>query len=573
MNKYNGFPHNKRNGNTEKKVSSDTFFRMLSAPADMLLKLMIFGLILLFVLYPMICIFIRSIQDDGGLSVSHYVSVFSNYRQNFINSLIVGAATALLCTFFSVCAAVFVFTRNTRLKTALMAVLLVSMVAPPFVSSLAYIQLYGRRGWITYRLLGLRWSPYNAFGVILMQSISFAPMNSLFLIGILSKIDSASLRAARDLGAGEKHVLLDVVLPLIKPGIYVSLLLSFVRSLSDFGTPIIIGGRFSTIASEIYLKIVGYSDLETASAMNMYLLLPSIAFFFLYRYLMKKTGLLTDTQKGVSEPVRFQLFSCGITGVLIACFAGLFFLMMILQYGCIFLSGFLKMRGGSYHFTTEYLKELLKYDLSTMGRSVLYALIVALAGTLFAILFAYFTEWRKLRGRGFFDCLVTLPYMLPGTCFGIGYILAFNKEPLKLTGTALIVIANMIFKQLPTSTKLCSAAFAQIPRAQESAVRDLGGGRFFVLKDVILPALGPAFFSSFSYNFSTAMTTAGAVLFLIDPGRKLAVFKLFDAVYSGEYAIASLISMLIILIVLLVEGAVYLMSWRKEPGLHRTPIH
>ena len=46
-------------------------------------------------------------------------------------------------------------------------------------------RLYGRRGWITYRLLGLGWDPYNCWGVILMQSLSFVPLNALFLGGIL----------------------------------------------------------------------------------------------------------------------------------------------------------------------------------------------------------------------------------------------------------------------------------------------------------------------------------------------------------------------------------------------------
>ena len=68
---------------------------------------------------------------------------------------------------------------------------------------------------------------------------------------MLSKLDPGSLQAARDLGAGPGAILRDVVLPLLRPGIWVSLLLSFVRSLADFGTPVIIGGRFSTIASEI----------------------------------------------------------------------------------------------------------------------------------------------------------------------------------------------------------------------------------------------------------------------------------------------------------------------------------
>lgn len=552
---------------TARKVSSDTFFRVFTASTEKILKIAVLFFILLFILYPMVCIFIRSLSTDSGVGFANYVEVFLKYKENFVNSITVGIATAVLCTFLSLCTALFVYTRTGKLKAALMAVILISMVAPPFVSSLAYIQLYGRRGWISYRLLGLSLNPYNAVGVVLMQSISFVPMNALFLLGILSRIDTSSIKAAQDLGARPGDILKDVILPLMRPGIYVTLLLAFVRSIADFGTPVIIGGRFSTIASEIYLKIVGYSDLEAASAMNMFILIPSIAFFFLYRHLMNSTEIMTDSQRASVEPFSLKLGKCGASGLAVMLSAILFFVVILLQYICIFASGFMKRKGGGYIFTTEYLEELLKYDLSTMVRSVVYALIVALLGTFTAILFAYFTEWRKFKGRSFFDCLVTIPYMIPGTCFGIGYILAFNHKPLALTGTGIIVIANMIFKQLPTSTKLCSAAVSQIPRAQESAVRDLGGSSLSVLKDVILPGLRPAFFGSFSYNFSTAMTTAGAVIFLINPGKKLAVFKLFDAVYSGEYAVASLISMLIIIIVLSVEGIVYLLSWKEKENV------
>ena len=88
---------------------------------------------------------------------------------------------------------------------------------------------------ITYRLLGISWDPYNCWGVILMHSFSFVPLNALFLTGILTKLDGDSLRSARDLGAAPKDILKDIVLPLMRPGILVALLLSFVRSLADFG--------------------------------------------------------------------------------------------------------------------------------------------------------------------------------------------------------------------------------------------------------------------------------------------------------------------------------------------------
>lgn len=535
----------------------------LGTIADRLILLLLLGAVCLFVLWPVLCILLRSLGDgEGGFSLAAYAEVWQRYRGNLWNSVFVGVLSSLLCTLFSTAAAVFIATRKGWVKIACMALLLITMVSPPFVSSLAYIQLYGRRGWITYRLLGLTWDPYNCWGVIWMQSISFVPLNALLLIGILAKLDTGSLQAARDLGAKPAAILRDIVLPLMGPGILVSLLLSFVRSLADFGTPVIIGGRFSTIASEIYLQLVGYSDLEKSSAMNMFLLLPAIGAFFLYRYLMGRSDKLSEGSRSRQGRLELSLSRCGAAGIVVIAVSLLFFLMMVLQYGCIFLSGFLKSTKGVYSFTLRNWEELWRLDTTTMVRSVVYALIVSLAGTLFAMLFAYYMERRKVPFHSFFDCLATLPYMLPGTCFGIGYILAFNHEPLKLTGTAVIVLANMLFKQLPTATKICSASLTQVPLALERSARDLGGGQLAVLRDVILPSLRPAFLSCFVYNFSSSMTTAGAIIFLINPGKKLAVFKLFDAVYTGDYALASLIASVIIVIVLAVEGLAYLITWK-----------
>ena len=535
----------------------------LGTIADRLILLLLLGAVCLFILWPMLCILLRSLGDgEGGFSLAAYAEVWQRYRGNLWNSVFVGVLSSLLCTLFSTAAAVFIATRKGWVKIACMALLLITMVSPPFVSSLAYIQLYGRRGWITYRLLGLTWDPYNCWGVIWMQSISFVPLNALLLIGILTKLDTGSLQAARDLGAKPAAILRDIVLPLMGPGILVSLLLSFVRSLADYGTPVIIGGRFSTIASEIYLQLVGYSDLEKSSAMNMFLLLPAIGAFFLYRHLMGRSDKLSEGSRARQGRLELSLSRCGAVGIIIIAVSLLFFLMMILQYGCIFLSGFLKSTKGVYSFTLRNWEELWRLDTTTMVRSVVYALIVSLVGTLFAMLFAYYMERRKVPFHSFFDCLATLPYMLPGTCFGIGYILAFNHEPLKLTGTAVIVLANMLFKQLPTATKICSASLTQVPLSLEHSARDLGGGQLAVLRDVILPSLRSAFLSCFVYNFSSSMTTAGAIIFLINPGKKLAVFKLFDAVYTGDYAVASLIASVIIVIVLAVEGLAYLITWK-----------
>lgn len=522
--------------------------------------------VLLFVLWPLICIAARSLWADGELTLSAYANLFQENAGLIRHSVFTGTLAALFSTVLGIAVALRIVTLQGRRKVLLMGILLMTMVSPPFISSLVYIQLFGKRGWITYRLLGLMLSPYNKWGIIAMQSLHFASLNALFAAGILEKIDHRILAASRDLGASPADTMKQIVFPMLRPAAGICFILSFIRSVSDFGTPAVIGGRYNTLASAIYMELIGYADLEKASAMNMLLLLPAVAAFLLYRLLMRKSDRLTaaDSQKNGRSGLPLPL--TGIVGAAVRLMSAMFFLMMTLQYICIFLTGFLKSKKGVYYFSLDNFNSLLSYNMESLVRSIQYSLIAAVAGTAFAVLFAYYLERRKVRLRGFFDFISTMPYLLPGTCFGIGYILAFNSGILKLTGTAAIIIINMIFKQLPMVTKLTAASLAQLNSRVEDAARDLGAGRFHVTKDIVLPNLRRTFVTGFIYNFSSSMTTVGAVVFLISARHKLAVYTLFDAINSGEYGVASLISSLIILTTIAVTGGVSALLLREERG-------
>lgn len=533
---------------------------------DRLIFWAIAAAVLLFVLWPLICIAARSLWADGELTLSAYANLFQENAGLIRHSVFTGTLAALFSTVLGIAVALRIVTLQGRWKVVLMGILLMTMVSPPFISSLVYIQLFGKRGWITYRLLGLMLSPYNKWGIIAMQSLHFASLNALFAAGILEKIDHRILAASRDLGASPADTMKQIVFPMLRPAAGICFILSFIRSVSDFGTPAVIGGRYNTLASAIYMELIGYADLEKASAMNMLLLLPAVAAFLLYRLLMRKSDRLTaaDSQKNGRSGLPLPL--TGIVGAAVRLMSAMFFLMMTLQYICIFLTGFLKSKKGVYYFSLDNFNSLLSYNMESLVRSIQYSLIAAVAGTVFAVLFAYYLERRKVRLRGFFDFISTMPYLLPGTCFGIGYILAFNSGILKLTGTAAIIIINMIFKQLPMVTKLTAASLAQLNSRVEDAARDLGAGRFHVTKDIVLPNLRRTFVTGFIYNFSSSMTTVGAVVFLISARHKLAVYTLFDAINSGEYGVASLISSLIILTTIAVTGGVSALLLREERG-------
>ena len=526
--------------NAGKRVEHSTLF---SAVFFSLSIILLTFPIFLFIVYPIFLLFWKAFQVENPGQYFQEISL--RYKTAFFHSMESSFYSALISIGLAFFLSYGIRSTGKWQKRIALLLLSMSMVSPPFISSLSFITLYGRRGLITYRLLGLSFDPYHKWGVILMQSIHFACMNTLFFTNALEDFDGKLYDSGRDLGANAFFVLKDILLPLLSPAILASFFLSFLRGLSDFGTPIIIGGRYSTLATEIYLQIIGFSDFSKAAAMNILLLFPAFFSFLLYRMSMKKaddrnkeqkgkTGLRLDSKHWMNLPIQFLLF--------------FFLLFQALQYASIFLYGFLRFNKKQIFFTWENMGSLFQYNLSTMGLSLLLAFTASVLGSFFAFLLTYLMERKMKRGKKLLDFALSLPYLLPGTCFGLAYILAFNKAPLKLTGTVWIMLFSLLFRQMPLGSRLASTALSQSPKNLELAARDLGAKPSLVFFQIILPGILPSFFSSVYLQFSQGLTTAGAIIFLISAKYKVLVYTLFDAINRGDYAVASLISGIMILL-------------------------
>ena len=65
------------------------------------------------------------------------------------------------------------------------------------------------------------------------------------------------------------------------------------------------------------------------------------------------------------------------------------------------------------------------------------------------------------------------------------------------------------------------------------------------------------------------MTTAGAIIFLVSPGSQVAVFALFDAAYTGDYPLASLIASAIIVVTVAVDGLAFALAGKGGSSVSR----
>lgn len=226
---------------------------------DKSLLTIIAGSILIFILFPVVMVIRESFYIDNSFSWAMYQNLFMENSQLLVNSIFVAGLATLGATVFALCIALYVSFSNNRIKNLVLLILMLTMISPPFVSSLAYITLFGRRGFITHDLLGLTLNTYGWHGIALMQGFSHVSLSALIIIGVIQGIDKNLIHASLDLGADIGRTLKKIIIPLAKPGIVVAALLTFINCLSDFGTPIFIAGNCSYSSIKLHFPTGTYN--------------------------------------------------------------------------------------------------------------------------------------------------------------------------------------------------------------------------------------------------------------------------------------------------------------------------
>lgn len=173
-------------------------------------------------------------------------------------SLRVACVSAVLSLPFAFGIAYLLARREFAGKTALDVVVHLPLVLPPVVIGFALLLLFGKQGaigaWL-YDWFGIvfafRWT-----GAALASAIMGFPLMVRAIRLSLAGIDQRLETAARTLGASRWRVLRSITLPLALPGIVSGVLLSFARSLGEFGATITfvsnIPGQTETLPLAIY---------------------------------------------------------------------------------------------------------------------------------------------------------------------------------------------------------------------------------------------------------------------------------------------------------------------------------
>jgi molybdate transport system permease protein len=163
-------------------------------------------------------------------------------------------------------------------KTLLDAVVHLPLVLPPVVIGYLLLVLFGRRGplgeWLeqTFGLVfAFRWT-----GAALACALMGLPLLVRSVRQSLDAVDRGLESAAATLGASPAWVFASVTLPLILPGVLTGMLLSFARSLGEFGATITFVSNIPGETQTLPLAIYSYTQVPGGDAQAMRLCVLSV---------------------------------------------------------------------------------------------------------------------------------------------------------------------------------------------------------------------------------------------------------------------------------------------------------
>jgi iron(III) transport system permease protein len=466
-----------------------------------------------------------------------------------------------------------------RIQTPLRVVALLPIITPPFVVGLGLILLFGRAGIVNqlleyaFDLAPTRWF-YGALGVWIAQLFAFTPIAFMIMRGVVQGVAPSLEEAAQTLRANRLQTFLTITLPLLKPGLANAFLVGFIESMADFGNPIVVGGQFSVLSTDIFFAIVGAQyDQGRAASLAWILTLFALAVFALQRGLLGKQNYTTVSGKG-DAGIAMALPHSVRRILNLVVYPWLAFTVLVYLFA--FAGGFVQTWGRDYtitlnHFKTAFALEWSQYGLVWAGTAwnsffttVKLAGISAPITAATGLLIAYLLARTEFRGRALFEFVALLAFAIPGTVLGLSYILAFNVPPVELTGTGLIIVLCFMFRNLPVGVRAGTAAFKQLDKSLDEASLMLRASTAQTLFHVVLPLLKPALVAALVYSFVRAMTTVSAVIFLVTAENELATTYIIGRVGNGDYGVAlAYCTVLIVLMSLAIALIQFLVGERK----------
>ncbi|KQR69962.1 ABC transporter permease [Rhizobium sp. Leaf341] len=486
-----------------------------------------------------------------ALSPVHYLAFFTRSEtvSATINSLVIALTSTGLAAAVGVSLAYLVARYQIAGSTAIVFLVTMASVSPPFLGAYAWRLLLGRNGLITTSL-GLDVSIVGLHGVIWVITWLVFPIIFLLSHSSFQSLDAGHIEAAESLGAAPARVRFSIEIPLALPGIITGLYLATMAALSDFGTPRIIGLDVNALPVLIYTSFLSEAGRNPALAATGSVVLITLSSLFLMaqQLYLARRGFSVVAARALP---RKRLSPAAHALVLAA--VGLALLMAFTPHLTVLVSSFMEWRVGlpRADFTLANYATMLRSGLGPAWVTLSLGLAGTLAATLLGLGIAYVVIRKRYRLIApLLSFTVMMPYVIPGTVLGIGLIMMFNQAPVQLTGTWFILALAYLIRNLPFTVKASEAALRRVHPALEEAALSLGARPLRVFATITTPLVLAGAVTGATLTFLHIVTELSSTIVLYRPPWKPMTAVIFEnTLVDADFGVSAAQTILLMLII------------------------
>ena len=505
--------------------------------------------LILFLVYPLFSLLISSVVNPstGVFSLDNFQKIFSKkrYLRAIGNSLEISSIVTVLAVLIGTPMAYAHSMYRIKGRKVLEALVVISMLSPPFIGAYAWIQLLGRSGLITRMFASINIitpTIYGKGGIVFVLTLKLYPFIFIYINGALKKMDVSLIESAESLGCGPIRKMYLMVLPMVLPTLLAGALLVFMNAMADFGTPMLIGEGLNVLPTLVYNEYIsemGGSATLSASLASIMVLITSLLFLG-QKYLSNRKSYVMNALKPISP----RKFSPGVN-ILVHILLYLVVFISLLPHLTVIVSSFLKTNKGTV-FTSEFSLDNYQKVFSTLGRPIgntyRFALIAIFFVIVISMLVAYISMRQRSKVSAFIDMVTMFPYILPGSVLGLTLLMAFNKPPIALTGTATIIIIAFIIRRMPYTLRSSTAILYQISPSIEEAAVSLGCPPVRTFFQVTAIIMLPGVFSGAVLSWVTILNELSASIILYTGNTATMSVTVYQQIVRMNYGSASAVS-------------------------------
>jgi len=444
------------------------------------IKIVLFVFAFLFLVYPLIGMVYRSFttEETSVFTFANYKEFFQfpYYYKTLKNSFIVSITTSLCACLIGIPIAYVVTRFDIPCKKLFRAMVVISLLSPPFIGAYSWIMLLGRNGFITniVRKIGIELPTIYGFrGLVLVFTLKLFPYIFMYVSGALGSFDNSLEEASENLGVHGFKKIMKITMPLILPTITAGIVIVFMTSLADLGTPMLIGEGYKVLPVLVYEEYMSDTggNASMASALSVIIILCALMVLFLQKIVIAKRNYSMSSLR----PPEVKKLKTG-PKIVLTFLVYLVGLLALAPQITTFVTSFQKTNGPLFvpGFSLESYKSVLFKLSSNIGHTFLYSTIAICLMVIIGMFASYIIVRRRSVTSNVLDTILMAPYVIPGSVLGIILVMAFNKPPLVLTGTAIIMIISYTIRKMPYIIRSSTGILYQLDLSSEEASINLG---------------------------------------------------------------------------------------------------